>query len=626
MPPPDTAEAVAPAGSQGEQVESAAVVDGTVAVRDGQLIISDPSSDGLPAVVIPGDDVVLTLDGHEVTRPVSVWSGQNVQVRPRRPSRPVRGFRLKVAPDRMSAYLLVEEQGPPGYRIADAGPAHVITLVSEPLPGLQANPGEEELERAMWAAGIVMGVDCGAALRAFARPEAQTVRVASGKPATQGVPGRVESLLLDESLDAHASLGLRAEPGQVLARLTPAEPGEAGHDVLGNSLEPDPIPSLTLVAGHGALLSQDGTEALASLYGRPVLLEVEPGVYRASVVPVAEYYGLPQTGDEPHRFEGDVVIHGDLNGVAVSAGGWIWVRGAVQGASLVAGQGIWVERGVQWSHLTTRATRKRLVQFHQHYAAIVSDLRRLRHYATMIIDHPRYQELARVRSLGEVMLFLTRQRFSALDQRIHRARQTLADLTELRAYVDLEAILNALECRLYSGGMESVDDLEEFIDTLKTAVQRAEDILGAGGVDAPVCARVIIGSEVSADGDVTIHGSGAERSTVRAKGLIQVPSLRDVLATSATGIETETAVAITPGSLRLEVYPGGYIRIGLALQNVEVKVGNWSRVVAPESRNVLIQSDVGDQVRVTSYPDNRRKPPTVLPPAEQYGSPATQAG
>ena len=499
-PEPGSAEAVARAVSPGASVEPVAVVDGTVAVHDGEITITDPEGDGLPAVVIPSEDVVLTLDGQEVTRPVSVWSGQNVQVRPRHPPRPVRGFRLMVVPDRMSAYLAVEEQGPPGYRIADAGPAHVITLVAEPMPGLQANPSEEELQRAMWAAGIAMGVDRDAVVGALSSPEAKLVKVASGRPPTQGVAGRVESPLLDEGLDAKVSLSLRAEPGQVLVRITPGQPGEPGYDVLGNRLEPEPVPPQGLIAGHGAVLSEDGTEALAALYGRPVFLEVEPGVYRAAVVPVAEFSALPQTGEEIHRFEGDVVIYGDLNGVAVSAGGWIWVRGAVQGATLVAGQGIWVERSVQWSRLTTRATQHRLVQFHQHYASIVSDLQQMRHYLDMIVEHPRYEELIRVRTFGEVILFLAQQRISALGQRIQRARETLMDLAELRAYVDLEALLNALEYRVYSGTMESADELGEFIDTLGTAVQRAEDILGAGGADAPVCAHVIIGSEVNADG------------------------------------------------------------------------------------------------------------------------------
>lgn len=527
----------------------------------------------------------------------------------------------------MSAYLEVEEQGPPGYRIADAGPAHAITLAAEPLPGLQASPGEAEVQQALRKAGVVMGVNQGAIARALASPVARTVQVAAGRPASGGRPGRVESLLPEEAADTLRSLSLRVEPGQPLARLTPAQPGEAGYDVSGNRLEPEPPPTCLLTAGSGVQLSADGTEAVATICGRPVILEVDDGVYRAAVVPVAEWDEPPAGPGDTYRFEGDVVINGNLGGgVTISAGGWIWVRGRVEHARLTAGQGIWVERSAEWSHLTTHATRRRLAEFQRKFSSVESDLRQMKEYAGLIADHPRYPELARVRTFGEVILFLTRQQFAELHERLCRAGQMLAELPELQAHVDLQAILNVLKYRVFAGNLRSVDEFTEFIDTLSTAAQRALDILGAGGVDAPVHARVLIGSEVRADGDVIIHGSGAEQSVIRARGRIQATSLRAVRAVSAEAIETEAVAALSPDSLALEVESGGHLWIGLALQQAHLRVGTWRGMATPETRNLLIRSDAAGHVHISSHARGSQGLAPVFLVRKGYTNEAGEAG
>jgi len=195
------------------------------------------------------------------------------------------------------------------------------------------------------------------------------------------------------------------------------------------------------------------------------------------------------------------------------------------------------------------------------------------------------------------MQLLVREQFTNLRRRIHHVRDMLATHTILRTQVDLEAILNSMEYRLYSGELRSIDDLAQLIDAITVATQRAVDILGAGGHDAPVRAHMMVGSDIDADGDVILDGPGAEQTVMRSRGYVQANNLRDVRAISSKGIRTESAVASTPGSLLLEVVPGGQIRVGMAVKEVEVRVGNWNCVLPPESRNILIESDSDGHVR-----------------------------
>ena len=150
-----------------------------------------------------------------------------------------------------------------------------------------------------------------------------------------------------------------------------------------------------------------------------MLLSIEPDVCRVAIVPVTKLSGPLVESTEPYRFEGDVVVEGDVSGgVTLQAGGWIWVKGSVHGATLEARQGIWVDRSVKWARLTTRATRILLMQFQQQVQAILTDLTQMCEYAKRIVGHPRYAELTRSRSFGEVMLLLAQQQFGPLQRRI----------------------------------------------------------------------------------------------------------------------------------------------------------------------------------------------------------------
>jgi len=202
-------------------------VDGEIAFRNGQFLITPPVGAGLPPVLIPDESVILTIDGHVVTKPVSVLTGQTPQVRPCHSASPVREFQIEVAPDRIAAYLTLAALGPPGYRVKDSGPGHTIVLMAEPLPGLQVNPSVGDVVKALNQAGVVCGIHEWAIRSALVEPGRTRVQVASGCPPVPGRPGRVESLV-DMRGEPPKSLSVQVEPGQVLARLIPHEEGRPG--------------------------------------------------------------------------------------------------------------------------------------------------------------------------------------------------------------------------------------------------------------------------------------------------------------------------------------------------------------------------------------------------------------
>ncbi len=579
---------------------AAASTDGLASVRNGQVEITNPSRGGLLAVLVPSDDLVLSIDGLQVTTPISVWAGQNITVTPRATGQPLRQYSVEVDPDNMGAWLNLAAQGSPGYRVVDTGPAHVLRLQACAMPGSQRNPSPEEIEEALATAGVVAGVDRAAVLMALEEKGATRVQVARGRPVVASRSGRVEPLMPAPRGGVPADLGVRVLPGQPLARLIPPEPGERGYDLTGRNLEPGPVRSPRLVAGEGAQLTPEGTEVLAGIPGRPIMFEVEPDLLHVAVVPVTEISGHLTYSPIPYQFIGDVMIEGDVGeGSHVQASGWIWVKGSVQGSVLQAGQGIRVDRTVQHSHLITRSGRRVLTPMLHEYSRMLADLEQMSDYGHQIIGHPRYAELSRSKSFGEVMLLLAQNRFRDLRHGISQVRKLLPDLTIEHLRLHLEAALNMLEQRVYSGGMSDIHDVAQLIAGFAAAVQHVRQALGSGSAEGPVHVHTLLWSQVDADGQVVVYGSGAELATVRALGSVQIPKLRNSNVMSAQAIEIGTVVTSEADKTVLEVSVGGEIRIDLAVTPVTLRVGEWQYRLQPDSRGTYVQSDRDGRIRIT---------------------------
>ena len=135
----------------------------------------------------------------------------------------------------------------------------------------------------------------------------------------------------------------RVKEGQLLARLTPAERGTDGTDVLGMPLNPAKVTVLSLKHGKNIHLSDDKLEMYSDVSGNVPL--VDDTVFVSNVYEVPADVG-PSTGDID--YDGSVEVKGNvLTGYTVKASGDITVNGAVEGAVLDAGGKIVLKRGIQ---------------------------------------------------------------------------------------------------------------------------------------------------------------------------------------------------------------------------------------------------------------------------------------
>ena len=129
--------------------------------------------------------------------------------------------------------------------------------------------------------------------------------------------------------------------GQVLARIIPEQPGEAGSDVYGKVIKAKEVKRETLKFGKNIELSADKLSITSQVDGHVALLDkkvVVSSVYQVKGVNVS-------TGNI--SYDGSVEIAGNVDeNFEVKAGGNVVVNGLVEGATIIAGGNIIIAKGM----------------------------------------------------------------------------------------------------------------------------------------------------------------------------------------------------------------------------------------------------------------------------------------
>lgn len=148
----------------------------------------------------------------------------------------------------------------------------------------------------------------------------------------------------DGSVDFHRLDNIsKVQEGELLARLTPADKGTVGTDVMGGKIQPKRVKVKVLKKTQYTRISEDGLELYSLVSGHVTL--VEDKVFVSDVYEVAADVDA-STGDID--YDGNVLVRGNVRtGYTVRAKGNIVVNGVVEGATLIADGEIVLVRGIQ---------------------------------------------------------------------------------------------------------------------------------------------------------------------------------------------------------------------------------------------------------------------------------------
>lgn len=179
------------------------------------------------------------------------------------------------------------------------------------------------------------------------------ILVAKGKKPVQGVDARIEYCFNTDNhkRPAHMEDGRvdyynlttinHCSKGDVLARIIPEQPGEAGCDVYGKWIKPKDVKKETLKFGKNITISEDKLTITTDVDGHVVLLDgkvVVSNVYKVKDVDLS-------TGNIV--YDGSVEISGNVEAnMEVKASGNVVINGRVESARIIAGGNIIIAKGM----------------------------------------------------------------------------------------------------------------------------------------------------------------------------------------------------------------------------------------------------------------------------------------
>ncbi len=342
--------------------------------------------------------------------------------------------------------------------------------------------------------------------------------------------------------------------GDVLARLTKADPGEPGQNVCGERVPQRDVKKLTLKYGKNIELSEDGLELHSQVNGHVSL--VDDKVFVSDIYEVNDV----DTSTGNIEYSGNVLIRGNVKaGFCVQAEGDIEVKGVVEGALLEAGGNIIIARGVNGMNKGVLTAAGNIISKFIENATVTSG----GYVHTEAILHSKVSAKGDIEVTGRKG-FITGGIVRAgniisakmigspmgtdtlievgvdpvIKERANTLRKTIADLQ--KSLGTLQPVLNAMHQKLAAGEKlpyEQAQYAQKLVETCKiqkTQLSAAEQELEQldGVMDTETAAQVKIGNEVYPGVKITIsdvslyvHDSLKHCKFVKSEGDVKMVSL-----------------------------------------------------------------------------------------------------
>lgn len=569
---------------------------GKVWVRDGRIFCKD-APDQYP-LVSPGKGVKLYKNGELVEKTVVVSENDLLHVELQEEVHEPK-WEVTISNDRMQALVKVT----PGVRIyrrlKDKQPNQFVELEVTETKDFIILDIDAILDR-LKEMGVVHGVDYNEIVRACMTEEEGTFVIAKGTPPT---PGRNGYFKPTKEVNIKKGLKVRedgtvdyreiqefpsVERGQVLGVVQPPQQGNPGISVTNELVFPPEVSPLSLIEGEGVVLVEKGTKAVATISGHPEII-VKGHLAKISVIPKLILNKDIDLNTGNIRYVGDVEIYGSVqDGMLVEAQGNIFVRENINRAKASAGSSIIVQNNVISSEVA--AGKKNLLKAEISLALgkLLEEMKNM----VWAIQHLSSVSAFKVSSftrtgLGPLIKILCDGKFKSLPPLTTTLINKIKSGTDVLGkewFAFAERLQKGL-INVHFSDFRSVEDVQKVIkmaEELYLSVQKSDD--------DDICFMKIgfaHNSEMYASGDIFVE-KGIYNSKLHAGGYIEVNGfVRGGEIYAKKGVRLLEAGARGGMFTKISVPKGGTIKLGVAIEDTVIQVGNKTHTFPVRTFNVF---------------------------------------
>ena len=572
--------------------------DGTVAVKNGQIVVKNPTEVSRYPSITPDKGVIIKVNGKEINGSVllteeTVWEVCLVD------EEPSSSFDISLSKDELEAFLTVKARSGKKFFLEDQNEANHLVLTVKLIKEIAPPPiTVEEVTERLNSLGIKYGLDMPAVERELKEPTGQKVVIARGQPPVPPQDVRIEYLFnMEERNQKQVSENERvnyldrgkfqaAEVGTVLAVKRPAVTGKSGTTVTGKEMQVGEPKDIEISVGDGVTLMSQGQKAVASAMGRPVLVGTNKTIKILSELTISGNVDI-HTGHI--EFKGDVIIHGNVTeGLIVRAGGRVTVKGHVYSGHIMAEGDVSIGQNLVGGTVTAGGEGAFFSRSLPVFIQLQNNLQKLLAAIKHLKDNPLFcTEDLHIKGDGNLVKLLIDMKFKEIPKMI----ETLNNYIKTIYYQINPRVQECIE--LMTGKLTglgplkimSLDELTEIEKIVGEIIRIGQEALGSM---ASVTVKYAQNASIEATGSIFITGPGSYHTNIFAgravtiTGICRGGFIRAVKEIAVSELGSTTSVAT-----KVETNESGKIRAGRVYPNVYITVGRQTIKTDNQMHGVL---------------------------------------
>lgn len=521
-----------------DEIEEIVLYDGSVQIVNGKVIVIDPDRDGLAATISPGENVHILINGQLIDKPTEVYSKDEIALVPIQTD-PSWEPELRLSKDGLKAFLTVQKIPGQKFFVPDAKPKREALINAQVAEVIEPKIGLLELKSFLQEQDVVFGINEKGLLDAINSPGFEQL-VAQGTPVKEGKDASVKVMFFEEEIHPiegddelkvmervarHAVISV--EPGQLLAEVVPSIKGTPGRDIYGHVIEPKPVKELTLSAGKGAEIDQEGKRAYAAISGRPEVVKTRVSVHASYTI----------SGDVNAKvgkiiFKGDVQVLGNvLDEMSIEATGKIVINGYTANATIIAGSDVVIRKNVIGGVIRAGGLATVCGKIMISLQEAKEQLPLLLASTKQLLEHPSFAENKDLIRMGHGIIFkmLLGNKFQQLPQKFNDAKQDLHELKNCLDYPNFELFVeehDRIQKLLSGNGILSLKTVGQAETIFNSYVKHVEQLLeyfqDKSANKANLVVSTVQNSHLECSGEIKILGQGAYNCNIYAGGDVNI--------------------------------------------------------------------------------------------------------